>query len=143
MSAAVKSPNGQSRQSFSRQTWGWILVGVALLVAALFAASRWIEIVEETEWVGVKGEAATNPYLALERLLAVKGANTVKAAKSDQLDLQLRKPDVRVLLLGANRLPSMMPERVAAIGAWVERGGHLVMEAERPLFGDPLLARWS
>jgi hypothetical protein len=143
MSAAVKSPNGQPRHLFSRQTWGWILVGVALLVAALFAASRWIEIVEETEWVGVKGEAATNPYLALERLLAVKGANTVKAAKSDQLDLQLRKPDVRVLLLGANRLPSMTPERVAAIGGWVEQGGHLVIEAERPLLGDPLLARWS
>ena len=46
MSAAVKSPNGQPRHLFSRQTWGWILVGVALLVAALFAASRWIEIVE-------------------------------------------------------------------------------------------------
>lgn len=143
MSAAVKSPNGQPRHLFSRRTWSWILVGVVLLAAALFAASRWIEVVEETEWVGVKGEAATNPYLALERLLAVKGANTVRAAKSDQLDLQLRKPEVGVLLLGANRLPSMTPERVDAIGAWVEQGGRLVIEAERPLFGDPLLARWS
>jgi hypothetical protein len=143
MNAAMKSPNGQPRQLFSRRTWGWILVGVAVLAAALFAASRWIEVVEETEWVGVKGEAATNPYLALERLLAVKGANTVKAAKSEQFDLQLQKPEVGVLLLGANRLPSMTPERVAAIGAWVEQGGHLVIEAERPLFGDPLLARWS
>jgi hypothetical protein len=143
MNTTLKAPSGQSRQSFSRQTWGWILVGVALLAAALFAASRWIEVVEETEWVGVKGEAATNPYLALERLLTVKGANTVKAAKSDQLDVQLRKPEVGVLLLGANRLPSMTPERVAAIGAWVEQGGRLVIEAERPLFGDPLLARWS
>lgn len=143
MNATAKAPSGQSRQLFSRRTWSWILVGVVLLAAALFAASRWIEVVEETEWVGVKGEAATNPYLALERLLTVKGANTVRAAKSDQLDLQLRKPEVGVLLLGANRLPSMTPERVDAIGAWVEQGGRLVIEAERPLFGDPLLARWS
>ncbi|MCA2997606.1 MAG: DUF4350 domain-containing protein [Rhodocyclaceae bacterium] len=143
MNAAAKSSGGQPRQLFSRSTWGWILTGVAVLAGAVFAASHWIELVEDTEWSGVKGEAATNPYLALERLLTAKGAKTAKATKSGQFDLQLQQPEVGVLVLGANRLPRMTPERVAAIAAWVEQGGQLVMEAERPLLGDPLLAHWS
>ena len=127
----------------SRRAWGWVLIGVAFAAASIFLASRWLEVVDETEWVGVKGEAATNPYLALERFLVVKGASTLAATKANELDQQLSRADVGVLLLGANRLPTMTPERIASIAAWVEQGGHLIVEAERPGLGDPLLSRWG
>ena len=59
---------------FSRSTWGWIAFGVALLAVAIYVAVHWFEVIDDTEWIGVKGEAAVNPYLALEKLLVEQDA---------------------------------------------------------------------
>jgi hypothetical protein len=128
---------------FSRATWGWIGFGVALLAFAIYAAVHWFEIVDDTEWIGVKGEAAVNPYLALEKLLVEQGASVTPLRSITTLDAQLEDSSARVLILADKRLPYMTPARVAAIERWVNAGGHLIVEAEAPHLDDPLLIRWS
>ena len=128
---------------FSRSTWGWIAFGVALLAVAIYVAVHWFEVIDDTEWIGVKGEAAVNPYLALEKLLVEQDARVTPLRSIAALDKQLAGSSSRVLILADRRLPYMTPARVAAIERWVDAGGHLIVEAETPHLDDPLLMRWS
>lgn len=119
-----------------------------LAVALLIAGTVWwfvhFERVSQNAYVGLSGKAQQDPYLALRRLLKQSGlrleepevhARPVK--KFEQL------PAGGTLLLGDRRHVLMTPERVKAITAWVESGGHLIVEAEYPGRADPLLAAFG
>jgi hypothetical protein len=129
--------------SWSKQTWMWIAAATLLAAFAVYAAVYWFEVVDETEWVGVKGEAASNPFLALEKLLAAQGATVIPAPRAAVLDTQLQAGGPSAIVLGANRLQNMTPARINAIEAWVASGGQLIVESERLMLDDPLLAKWG
>ncbi len=128
---------------FSRATWGWIAFGAALIAFAIYAAVHWFEVVDDTEWIGVKGEARVNPYLALEKLLVAQGASVNPLRSISSFDDQLAESTSRVLILADKRLAYMTPARVAAIERWVAAGGHLIVEGEALHLDDPLLMKWS
>ena len=117
------------------------LLAAALLIAGTVWWFMNFERVGENAYVGLSGKAQQDPYLALRMLLKQSGvrleepevhARPVK--KFEQL------PSGGTLLLGDRRHVLMTPERVKAVTAWVESGGHLIVEAEFPGRADPLLA---
>lgn len=102
------------------------------------------ERVTEPVYVGLKGAANEDPYLALRQLLKRNhialeepAAAALPAAKFDNL------PAGGTLLLGDRRHILMTAERVQTIVAWVAAGGHLIVEAEYPGRPDPLLAAFG
>jgi hypothetical protein len=115
--------------------------GPLLAVLALVAIAVWFflsfERVTEREHVGVRGEAARNPYLAAQRLVERMGMRAVTLPHVSGLD---RLPQGAVLLLPAGRRSLGVP-RTTAVLAWVEAGGHLVVQAERVGQRDDLLSR--
>lgn len=109
------------------------LLGVALLA---WFVSRF-ERATVKEWVQPSGEARLRPFLAAERFAARMGlsAREVRAAAKMQ---SLPQADV---LLMPNRRQDLDGGRISQIIAWVEKGGHLIVEAEAPGVPDPLLDR--
>src|SRR5262249_3462332 len=81
-------------------------------------------------------QARADDFLAYERLLMRFGAQVHVATGPSQLDAL---PRGSALVLAAHRLAYMTPARVRNIVAWVERGGVLVIEAERRDIDDPVL----
>lgn len=114
----------------------WIGIGGIIIAALFYAALNWFDIVDTEDWVGMEGEASTNPYLAMRRVLNEMGAKTVIVERSSDLDAI---PKASVLMLGDRRLARMTTKRVANMVAWVQAGGHLIVEAEQPKLDDPLL----
>ncbi|HEX9389731.1 MAG TPA: DUF4350 domain-containing protein [Usitatibacteraceae bacterium] len=118
----------------------WMLFGGLLLAGAVYIGLNWYEIAERRHWVGAEGEAARDPYLAMKRLLASMGAKMVTLNLGQDLD---RLPGNATLFLGDRRLSTMPPDRVARLVAWVQAGGHLIVEAEQPTLDDPVLAAFG
>ena len=112
------------------------LLGLPLMAVLLYVALNWYTLVEEETWIGASEAAQEDPYLAFGRLLDRMGTPTQRPSAPSALDAL---PERATLLLGARRLAYMTPARVNAIRAWVDRGGHLVVEAERDGIDDPLL----
>ena len=115
----------------------WLLPFV--LLALLATGVAWFlstyERVPSREWVGPSAEARRNLYLAAERFAARMG---LAARELRSLpDLDTLKPG-SVLLL-PNRRQALDPRRLREIVAWVEAGGHLIIEAELVGVADPLL----
>ncbi len=115
----------------------WIGVAGLLLAGALYAALNWFEVVDHQEWTDVQGPARTNPYLAMQRMLADMGAKTILLKQQSDIDTL---PEKSTLILGDRRLARMTPKRVARLVEWVRAGGHLMVEAEQPKLDDPVLA---
>jgi hypothetical protein len=116
------------------RTW---LLPFALL-ALLATGVAWFlsthERVPSREWVGPSAEARRNLYLAAERFAARMG---LAARELRSLpDLDSLKPN-SVLLLPNGR-QALDPRRLREIVAWVEAGGHLIVEAELIGVADPL-----
>lgn len=86
------------------------------------------------EWVGASGEARLRPYLAAERFAQRMGW---KATELRSLPELASLPASGVLLLPPRR-QALTSERLAEIIAWVERGGHLIADAEYVGVSDPL-----
>ncbi len=130
---------------WSANTWLMIAIGALLFGFGVYAAINWFQIVDDEEWVGVSGEALTNPYLALERFFAAKGINPTKINKTSNIEaLTVPTPETpQVLMLGDRRLAQMNAARVAYIADWVRRGGYLIVEAEQSYLDDPLLKIWG
>ena len=118
----------------------WIGVAGLLLAGALYAALNWFEIVDHQEWTDVQGPARTNPYLAMQRMLADMGAKTILLKQQSDIDTL---PEKSTLILGDRRLARMTPKRVARLVQWVRAGGHLIVEAEQPKLDDPVLAAFG
>jgi hypothetical protein len=89
------------------------------------------------EWVGPSGEARQRQYLAAERLAQRMGMKTAEVRTLPELDAL---PAQGVLIL-PNRRQQLPPSRIASLVQWVERGGHLIVEAELLGVDDPLLDR--
>ena len=120
------------------QRWRPWLPG-ALIAAVLTALFLWV--VSTSEWVDedvrrpLTGKAALDDLYALERVLQRVGVKTVKR---DDLS-QLPPPGATLLLRGW--IWDLLPERDRALRAWVEQGGHLVIEASM-LVSRPRGANW-
>ena len=117
-----------------------LVLAVSVLGIALLAwfVSRF-ERVNVKEWVDPSGEARLRPFLAAERLVKRMGmgASEVRAATKMQA---LSQADV---LLMPSRRQELDGGRISEIVQWVQKGGHLVVEAELPGVPDPLLERFG
>jgi hypothetical protein len=136
---------------------------ILVLVAAGFA---WFvathDRVEERVYVGLKGEAAQDSYLALKRFIRAMGGSltdrpggsaaggtegsneggdgkTVSTTRLFDEFIAKADPNTTLLILGDRRHVLMTPKRVDALNAWLARGGHAVIEAELPERPDSLL----
>jgi hypothetical protein len=131
------------REPLSRNAWVIIIAAALMLGMGIYAAFNWFQIVDEEETIGAEGEAATNQYLALERLFLASGSTVTRSNKSVEFDKLLSANAQPVMILGDRRLAQMRAERVAQLAAWVQAGGHLIVEAEQPELEDPVLAYWG
>ncbi len=119
-----------------------------LALALVIAAAVWwfmnFERVSKPVYVGLSGKAQQDPYLALRLLLKQSGLRleepAVGARPAQKFDTL---PANGTLLLGDRRHVLMTPGRVKAITAWVEAGGHVIVEAEYPGRPDPLLGAFG
>lgn len=114
----------------------FVLAGLAALVAlgVLWFRSNFEKRMVK-EYVGASGEARLRPFLAAERFAERMGW---KAAELRSLPELGNLPASGVLLLPPRR-QALTNERIAEILAWVERGGHLIADAEYLGVPDPLL----
>lgn len=111
-----------------------LLVGVLAAAGAAWFYTNF-ERVPHREYVGFKGEARRNPYLAAERLIARMGL----AARGAKLPSELRDlPPEATLVLPDNRA-GITPDVRERLLEWVEAGGHLIIEDESYRLPDPLL----
>lgn len=131
-----------------RPAWWWALGLTALFALLAYAALNWYIIVDDEEWVGMQGEARSNPYLAMQGTLEKMSA-TIEVVKGNRgwdaaLTRAKNEPvNNATLIVGDRRLVRMTPERVAQIQEWVRAGGNLIIEAEQVKFDDPLLASYG
>ena len=131
-----------------KPAWWWALGLTALLAVIAYIALNWYAIVDDDEWVGMQGEARTNPYLAMQRMLEEMGASTsvVKGDSGWDAALATEKKQIAnnaTLIVGDRRLVRMTRERVKQIREWVRAGGNLIIEAEQVKLDDPLLASYG
>jgi len=113
------------------------LTRVLLLILAGVAAA-WLATV--TEWAEVevekppRGEAARNPFFALDQL-----AGELEVRLEHRKDLETLPPaGVRLVL--TSPYWDLFPERSAALRQWVETGGHLVLPGR--MLSEEALQEW-
>jgi hypothetical protein len=109
------------------------LVALAALGVLWFRAN--FELRPAKEWVGASGEARLRPFLAAERFAERMGWKATEARSLPELGAL---PAGGVLLMPPGR-QALTAERIAQLAAWVERGGHLIADAEHLGVPDPLL----
>lgn len=114
----------------------FILPAIVLILGggALWLLAN-LDRVPRQVWVGYKGEARTNPWLAAQRLLERMGlaAGRVKSIP----ELKALPADGTLVL--PRRLAFISRDEQLKLVQWVEGGGHLIVEAELPRQPDPLL----
>jgi hypothetical protein len=108
---------------------------VALIALGVLWFRVTFERVQAKEWVGASGEARLRQFLAAERFAERMGWRASELRSLPALDAL---PAAGVLLL-PNRRQALTGERMAELVRWVERGGHLIAEAEYLGVPDPLL----
>jgi len=112
---------------------------VLLLLIAVGSGTAWFlnnfEEVTENVHTGYRGEARINPWLAAQRLLARMGAQATTMRSVPEL--RNLAPSA-TLLLPARRHTLTSSLRQSVLD-WVDRGGHLIVEAEPAALPDPLL----
>jgi hypothetical protein len=99
------------------------ILGCALLLAfgVLLAAN--LEWGEKQVWVGWQGEARTNPYLAAQRFLNRSGW---PAEGSHGLPMRVLTGAEQAIVILPTRSRRLSPGQVAALRAFIERGGLLL-----------------
>ncbi|HEY2338739.1 MAG TPA: DUF4350 domain-containing protein [Burkholderiales bacterium] len=115
-----------------------VFAGVAALaaLAVVWFLSNY-EQVAYREHVGPSNEARLRPYLAAERFAQRMGLDAGEIRALPELD---KLTPGGALILPAHR-QALEPRRMNQILLWVERGGHLIVEAELVGVADPLLER--
>ncbi len=115
------------------------VTAVLLLIAGLWWYASF-ERVSERVHTGLQGKARDDPYLAAKRLLNASGIAVAETSAGASAGTKFDAlPVGGTLLLGDRRHLLMTPARVSNILGWVDRGGHLIVEAEFPGRPDPLL----
>jgi hypothetical protein len=112
------------------------LLSTPLVAALLYIALNWYTIENESVWAGAGPEARRDPYLAYARLIEKMGGQPIVVPGPSRLEAL---PPRATLVIGERRLTYMTPPRVRRLVEWVNRGGSLVVEAERYRIDDPLL----
>jgi hypothetical protein len=115
-----------------------LVVPLVFLCAAVLGVVWFLskfERVPGKEYVPASGEARLRDFLAAERLAARMGMPARELRSLADLD---SLPPDGVLLLPNRRQAVDRPRALRLLG-WVQRGGHLVAEAEAPGVDDPLL----
>jgi hypothetical protein len=112
----------------------------AAILAALVLGGAWwfftsFERVPGREWTGFQGEARRNGFLAAERLLARMGMR-VRHVKTPG---ELRELPVNGTLILPDRRDSIAPNERGRLLAWIDAGGHLIVEDENHRLPDPIL----
>ncbi|HEX5092588.1 MAG TPA: DUF4350 domain-containing protein [Burkholderiales bacterium] len=110
-------------------------LGVLLIGAFLSRFER----VPVTERVGATGEARLRPFLAAERFSERMGLAAHELRALPELE---RLPAGSVLILPRQRR-AVDAHVAATLAAWVQKGGHLVVEAEFEGTEDPVFARFG
>jgi hypothetical protein len=87
--------------------------------------------------IPMSGEARLRPFLAAERFAMRMGLRSQEKRSLPEID---SLPAGGSLLLPARR-QAIDPKRLGRLVSWVERGGHLIVEAELLGVADPLLDR--
>ena len=116
-----------------------ILVGLAVAMLAGLAVAWFLtnyEKVPGKEHVPASGEARLREFLAAERFAERMGLPSRELRSLPDLD-GLPRSSVLVLPKGRQAIDA---QRLARLLGWVQRGGHLVVEAELLGVDDPLLA---
>lgn len=114
---------------------------VLTVFAALVVAVFLVLVASNTSWVEVRvpaplrGEAATNPFYAAQRLAEALGASTARAG-----DIEGVPSDAVVVL--SRYSWDVSPARRERFERWVEQGGRLVVDSSLIVGGDSF-ARWS
>jgi hypothetical protein len=117
---------------------GRVLIPVALLALAVLGVVWFLQNYERVpgkERVPASGEARLRQFLAAERLAERMGMPSRELRSLADLDA----PAAGAVLLMPNHRQAIDAQRDARLLAWVQRGGHLVVEAELPGVADPLL----
>jgi len=113
-----------------------IIAALAVTVLAAGAAGflTSFERVPVKRWVGASGEARLRHFLAAERFAERMGMRAKELRSVPELDALA----AGAVLVMPGRRQSLDARRLAQILAWVERGGHLIAEAEPAALADPL-----
>ncbi len=123
------------------------IVPIAIVLLMVAGGVWWFmnfEQVSEPTYVGLKGAARDDPFLALRQLFKRGKLRLEEPAAAANPDTKFDNlPAGGTLLLSDRRHIVMTPERVKKIAAWVNAGGHLIVEAEYPGRPDPLLAAFG
>jgi hypothetical protein len=113
-----------------------LLIGVLVALAvAWFLATH--DRVTVQEWVGPSGEARLRPFLAAQRFAERMGLKATEVRTLPELDTL----PVSGVLLVPNRRQELSAGKLAEVLRWIERGGHLIVEAELLGVPDPLFER--
>jgi hypothetical protein len=113
-----------------------LLIGVLVALAVVgFLATH--DRVSAEQWVGPSGEARLRQFLAAERFAERMGLKATEVRTLPELDTL---PVSGVVLL-PNRRQEVHAGKLAELLRWVERGGHLIVEAELLGVPDPLFER--
>ena len=104
-----------------------------MLLVSWFWATH--DLVVQQDWVGPTGEARLRPFLAAQRFAERVGFKVSEVRSLPELDAL----PAGGRLLVPNRRQELVPEKIAELVLWVERGGHLIVEAEYSGVPDPLL----
>ena len=109
------------------------IVALAVLATVWFF-QNW-EKVPARERVPASGEARLRPFLAAERF-----AERMSLPAREMRSLaDLESPPPGAVLLMPSHRQALEPQRASRLLAWVQRGGHLIAEAELVGVADPLL----
>ena len=115
------------------------VISVLLTIAGVWWYANF-ERASERVHTGLQGKARDDPYLAAKRLLSASGIAVTETSASASASTKFDAlPATGTLLLGDRRHLLMTPARVQKIVAWVDGGGHLIVEAEFPGRPDALL----
>jgi len=115
----------------------WIAIGLLALIGAggaWFLATH--DRVPSKERVGPSGEARLRPFLAAQRFAERMGMRAKELRSLPELDAL---PAAGGVLLLPARRQALDSQRLVQLLSWVERGGHLILEAEPARLQDPLL----
>lgn len=114
-------------------------ITAAILAVLVLGGAAWFlanfDRVPYRERIGFQGEARRNNFLAAERLLARMGMR-VRHAKTPG---ELRELPANGTLILPDRRSALAPDERRRLLAWVEAGGHLIVEDEHHRLPDPIL----
>ncbi|HTS51870.1 MAG TPA: DUF4350 domain-containing protein [Burkholderiales bacterium] len=110
------------------------VAGMVLCLGAYLFTQNYT-VVKKLVWVGLSGEARANPLLAARMLLTRMGSRVRESSDLGRLDTFSVGG---AIFLAADRSDLDSPT-AARLLAWVRKGGHLVVAAERPLSHDALM----